>query len=46
MGQEVLKLSPDGKMLMTLGKEGVAGNGPDISTGRPASRSRRTAISS
>ena len=29
MGQEVLKLSPDGKVLMTLGKEGVAGNGPD-----------------
>ncbi len=29
MGQEVLKLSPDGKILMTLGKEGVSGNGPD-----------------
>jgi DNA-binding beta-propeller fold protein YncE len=29
MGQEVLKLSPEGKMLMTLGREGVAGNGPD-----------------
>jgi len=29
MGQEVLKLSPTGKVLMTLGKEGVAGNGPD-----------------
>jgi hypothetical protein len=29
MGQEVLKLSPTGKILMTLGKEGVAGNGPD-----------------
>ena len=28
-GQEVLKLSPLGKVLMTLGKEGVAGNGPD-----------------
>ena len=28
-GQEVLKLSPDGKILMTLGKEGVSGNGPD-----------------
>ena len=25
MGQEVLKLSPDGKVLMTLGTEGVAG---------------------
>jgi hypothetical protein len=29
MGQEVLKLSPTGKVLMVLGKEGVAGNGPD-----------------
>ena len=29
MGQEVMKLSPDGKILMMLGKEGVAGNGPD-----------------
>lgn len=29
MGQEVLKLSPNGKVLMMLGKEGVAGNGPD-----------------
>ncbi|HYR86886.1 MAG TPA: peptidyl-alpha-hydroxyglycine alpha-amidating lyase family protein [Terriglobia bacterium] len=29
MGQEVLKLSPDGKVLMMLGKEGVAGTGPD-----------------
>jgi streptogramin lyase len=29
MGQEVLKLSPTGQVLMTLGKEGVAGNGPD-----------------
>jgi hypothetical protein len=29
MGEEVLKLSPDGKVLMMLGKEGVAGNGPD-----------------
>jgi DNA-binding beta-propeller fold protein YncE len=28
MGQEVLKLSPQGKVLMTLGKEGVAGDGP------------------
>jgi DNA-binding beta-propeller fold protein YncE len=28
-GQEVLKLSPTGKILMMLGKEGVAGNGPD-----------------
>jgi hypothetical protein len=29
MGQEVLKLSPEGKVLMTLGKEGVAGAGSD-----------------
>jgi DNA-binding beta-propeller fold protein YncE len=28
-GQEVLKLSPAGKVIMTLGKEGVSGNGPD-----------------
>jgi DNA-binding beta-propeller fold protein YncE len=28
LGQEVLKLSPDGKVLMMLGKMGVAGNGP------------------
>jgi 6-bladed beta-propeller len=28
-GQEVLKLSPTGKILMMLGKEGVAGDGPD-----------------
>jgi hypothetical protein len=28
MGQEVLKISPEGKILMTIGKEGVAGNGP------------------
>ena len=30
MGQEVLKLSPEGKVLMTLGKEGMAGTGPDM----------------
>ena len=29
MGQEVVKLSQDGKILMMLGKEGMAGNGPD-----------------
>ncbi len=28
-GQQVFKMSPSGKVLMTLGKEGVAGNGPD-----------------
>jgi DNA-binding beta-propeller fold protein YncE len=27
-GETVLKFSPDGKVLMTLGKPGVAGNGP------------------
>jgi 6-bladed beta-propeller len=29
MGQEVLKLSADGKVLMTLGKEGTGGSGED-----------------
>src|SRR3989475_3529272 len=29
MGQEVLKLSPDGEVLMMLGKQGVAGTGAD-----------------
>src|SRR5437899_12421423 len=29
MGQECLKLSPDGKVLMMLGKQGVAGTGAD-----------------
>jgi hypothetical protein len=29
MGQEVLKLNQDGKILMTLGREGVAGTGSD-----------------
>ncbi len=29
MGQEVLKLSPHGVVLMTLGREGFSGNGPD-----------------
>jgi hypothetical protein len=29
MGHEVLKLSPSGQVLMMLGKQGVAGNGPD-----------------
>jgi DNA-binding beta-propeller fold protein YncE len=28
-GHQVFKMSPEGKILMTLGKEGVAGNGPD-----------------
>ena len=29
MGHEVLKLSPSGKVLLTLGKHGVSGNGAD-----------------
>jgi DNA-binding beta-propeller fold protein YncE len=29
MGQEVLKISPTGKVLMTIGKEGVSGDGND-----------------
>jgi DNA-binding beta-propeller fold protein YncE len=28
-GQQVFKFSPDGKVLLTLGKAGVAGDGPD-----------------
>ena len=28
-GQQVLKFSPDGKLLLTLGKAGVTGTGPD-----------------
>ena len=28
MGHEILKISPTGQVLMTIGKEGVAGNGP------------------
>ena len=28
-GQQVFKFSPEGKILLTLGKAGVAGNGPD-----------------
>jgi sugar lactone lactonase YvrE len=28
-GQQVFKFSPDGKLLLTLGKPGIAGNGPD-----------------
>jgi DNA-binding beta-propeller fold protein YncE len=32
-GQTVTKLSPEGKVLMTLGKPGVAGDGPDTFNG-------------
>jgi hypothetical protein len=28
-GHQVFKMSPEGKVLMTIGKQGVAGNGPD-----------------
>ena len=30
MGHRVFKFSPDGKVLMTLGKAGVSGSGPDL----------------
>jgi DNA-binding beta-propeller fold protein YncE len=29
-GQQVFKFSPDGRVLMTLGKAGVSGSGPDL----------------
>jgi streptogramin lyase len=32
VGQQVIKFSPDGKVLMTLGKAGVAGNPPEALT--------------
>jgi DNA-binding beta-propeller fold protein YncE len=32
-GQQVFKFSPEGKILMTLGKRGVAGDGPDTFNG-------------
>src|SRR2546430_2786733 len=32
-GQQVFKLNPDGKVLMTLGKAGVAAEGPDTFNG-------------
>ena len=32
-GQTVMKFSPEGKLLMTLGKPGVAGDGPDTFNG-------------
>jgi DNA-binding beta-propeller fold protein YncE len=32
-GHTVMKFSPDGRLLMTLGKPGVAGNGPDTFNG-------------
>jgi streptogramin lyase len=32
-GQQVFKFSPEGKVLLTLGKAGVAGEGPDVFSG-------------
>ena len=32
-GQQVFKFSPEGKVLLTLGKAGVAGEGPDTFSG-------------
>ena len=32
-GNQVFKFSPDGKLLMTLGKAGVAGGGNDVFSG-------------
>src|SRR4029078_6570811 len=32
-GNQVLKFSPDGKLLMSLGKAGVAGSGTDVFSG-------------
>src|SRR6266566_1961897 len=32
-GHQIFKFSPDGKVLMTLGKAGVAGDGPDVFNG-------------
>ena len=40
-GHQVFKFSPDGKVLMTLGKAGVSGSGPDAV--RSADRRRRRA---
>ena len=45
-GHQVFKFSPEGKLLLTLGKAGVAGEGPTPSTSRPTSRSPPTATSS
>ena len=43
-GETAIKFSPDGRVLMTLGKAGVAGDVPACSTGPPTSWSRRTAV--
>ena len=44
-GHQVFKLSQDGKILMTLGKAGVAGDGPDTFNQPNPSRLRATAPS-
>ena len=46
MGHAVLKISPTGQVLMTIGKEGVAGMGHTRLTGRPEWPLRPMAISS
>jgi hypothetical protein len=45
-GHQVFKFSPEGKVLMTLGKAGVSGSGPTSSISRPTCSSRRAATSS
>ena len=45
-GHQVFKFSPEGKVLMTLGKAGVAGESPTRSTSPPTSSSLRNGISS
>ena len=44
-GHTVMKFNQDGKLLMTLGKPGEAGTGPDTFNDRPTSSSHRTATS-
>ncbi len=45
-GHQVFKFSPEGKLLLTLGKAGVAGAATTSSISPPTSWSRRTATSS
>ena len=45
-GHQVVKFSPDGKVLMTLGKAGMPGTLPATSIGRPGWPLRATATSS
>ncbi len=46
IGHQAIKLSPEGKVLMTLGTKGVSGSGRRTSTSRPTSSWRLMAISS